>query len=52
MAHDQIEAMTMADNIFAAGFIGSPSMNFLHGKTGTRDGRPVVLTDAGLALPL
>ncbi len=70
VTHDQIEAMTMGDNIvvmrdgrieqagspldlydqpanqFVAGFIGSPSMNFLPGKL-TRDGSAthVVLND-------
>ena len=38
-------------NLFVAGFIGSPSMNFLKGKVGRRDGRPVVLTEDGTALP-
>ena len=70
VTHDQIEAMTMGDNIvvmrdgrieqtgspldlydqpanrFVAGFIGSPSMNFLPGKL-ARDGSAshIVLTD-------
>ncbi|NEJ69453.1 sn-glycerol-3-phosphate ABC transporter ATP-binding protein UgpC [Rhizobium phaseoli] len=39
-------------NLFVAGFIGSPSMNFLQGRVATRDGRKVVVTDQGVALPL
>ncbi|QEU06730.1 ABC transporter ATP-binding protein [Paracoccus yeei] len=40
------------ESVFVAGFIGSPAMNFLHGRIGTRDGRRVFLTDSGLPLPL
>ncbi|MBY3106193.1 sn-glycerol-3-phosphate ABC transporter ATP-binding protein UgpC [Rhizobium laguerreae] len=39
-------------NLFVAGFIGSPSMNFLQGRIATRDGRKVVVTDQGIALPM
>ena len=39
-------------NLFVAGFIGSPSMNFLQGKIATRDGRQVVVTDQGVVLPV
>ncbi|MFZ7093146.1 ABC transporter ATP-binding protein [Primorskyibacter sp. 2E233] len=39
-------------NVFVAGFIGSPSMNFVNGKVGTKDGRKVFLSDSGLTLPL
>jgi len=39
-------------DLFVAGFIGSPSMNFLEGKTAARDGKQVVLTDQGIKLPL
>ncbi|MBY5776141.1 ABC transporter ATP-binding protein [Rhizobium leguminosarum] len=39
-------------NLFVAGFIGSPSMNFLHGRIATRDGRKIVVTDQGIALPM
>jgi multiple sugar transport system ATP-binding protein len=38
-------------NLFVAGFIGSPSMNFLKGSIRTR-GRPAFVTDAGITLPL
>ena len=72
VTHDQIEAMTMADqivvmnggrieqigapldlydrpaNLFVAGFIGSPAMNFLSGTIGA-DG---FATEDGLTLPL
>ena len=37
--------------LFVAGFIGSPSMNFLQGKIDTRDG-PAFVSDEGLRLPL
>ncbi|MFN3525319.1 MAG: ABC transporter ATP-binding protein [Paracoccus sp. (in: a-proteobacteria)] len=40
------------DSVFVAGFIGSPSMNFLHGVIATQDGARVFLSDSGLALPL
>ncbi|NZD60628.1 sn-glycerol-3-phosphate ABC transporter ATP-binding protein UgpC [Rhizobium sp. WYCCWR 11290] len=39
-------------NLFVAGFIGSPSMNFLQGRIATSDGRKIVVTDQGIALPL
>jgi multiple sugar transport system ATP-binding protein len=39
-------------NLFVAGFIGSPSMNFLHGRLASRLGRAVVETADGHALPL
>ena len=37
------------DNLFVAGFIGSPSMNFLKGKLDAVGGKPVFKTDGGLA---
>ncbi|MBY5815463.1 ABC transporter ATP-binding protein [Rhizobium leguminosarum] len=39
-------------NLFVAGFIGSPSMNFLQGRIATRDGRKIVVTEQGIALPM
>ena len=75
VTHDQIEAMTMADqivvlrdgvveqigtplelydrpaNLFVAGFIGSPSMNFLKG-TIKLSGKPSFVIDGGVSLPL
>ncbi|MCW7537925.1 ABC transporter ATP-binding protein [Aquabacterium sp. A7-Y] len=39
-------------NLFVAGFLGSPPMNFIEGRLGTdADGRPVFMA-AGLAVPL
>jgi multiple sugar transport system ATP-binding protein len=38
-------------NVFVAGFIGSPSMNFLNGAIRS-DGEPRFVTDDGLNLPL
>ena len=40
------------ESVFVAGFIGSPSMNFLHGKVASHGGEKVFMTEAGLALPL
>jgi multiple sugar transport system ATP-binding protein len=40
------------DNVFVAGFIGSPSMNFLHGKIAVSAGRKQFVSDNGLVLPL
>ncbi len=75
VTHDQIEAMTMADQIvvmhdgqveqigsplelydtprnrFVAGFIGSPSMNFLEG-TVRLGAQPELVLDSGERLPL
>jgi multiple sugar transport system ATP-binding protein len=39
------------DNIFVAGFIGSPSMNLLKGKIRI-NGKPTFVTDDGVTLPL
>ncbi len=38
-------------NLFVAGFIGSPSMNFLKGKIAVEGGRTVVKTPDGVSLP-
>ena len=75
VTHDQIEAMTMADqivvmrdgvveqrgtplelydqpaNLFVAGFIGSPAMNFLPGTLRRGNGAARVEIDGGLRLP-
>ena len=40
------------DNVFVAGFIGSPSMNFLHGKIAVNDGVKHFVSDSGLVLPI
>jgi multiple sugar transport system ATP-binding protein len=39
-------------NTFVASFIGSPSMNFVHGKVASEDGCKVFVSDSGLKLPL
>lgn len=39
-------------NVFVAGFIGSPSMNFMHGKIILNDGEKQFVSDNGLVLPL
>ncbi|WP_028957510.1 ABC transporter ATP-binding protein [Sulfitobacter sp. 20_GPM-1509m] len=39
-------------NTFVASFIGSPSMNFVHGKVASADGDKVFVSDGGLKLPL
>ncbi|NVK35075.1 MAG: sn-glycerol-3-phosphate ABC transporter ATP-binding protein UgpC [Rhodobacteraceae bacterium] len=39
-------------NVFVAGFIGSPSMNFVHGKIEVKDGKKAFVSDGGLTLPL
>ena len=39
-------------NLFVAGFIGSPSMNFLKGKVVTRSGKQGVEIADGIILPL
>ena len=75
VTHDQIEAMTMADNIvvmrdgrveqtgsplelydhpanlFVAGFIGSPAMNFLPGVLRRNGAAPTVELAGGILLP-
>jgi multiple sugar transport system ATP-binding protein len=40
------------DSVFVAGFIGSPSMNFLRGEIAERQGRTVFVSDSGLELPV
>jgi len=76
VTHDQIEAMTMADqivvmrdgvveqrgrplelydhpaNLFVAGFIGSPAMNFLPGKLRRAHGRAEVELEGGMRVPV
>ena len=39
-------------NVFVAGFIGSPSMNFVHGRIAGEVGRKQFVSDGGLVLPL
>ncbi len=38
-------------NQFVAGFIGSPSMNFIPGKVARNNGRPTIVTTTGEMLP-
>jgi multiple sugar transport system ATP-binding protein len=38
-------------NVFVAGFIGSPSMNFIHGRISQSDGRATFVSESGLELP-
>ena len=76
VTHDQIEAMTMADqivvmrdglveqrgkplelydfpaNLFVAGFIGSPSMNFIPGTLRRANGAAKVELPGGVSLPV
>jgi multiple sugar transport system ATP-binding protein len=39
-------------NAFVAGFIGSPAMNFLHGRIGTHRDAPCLVMDDGLTVPM
>ncbi|TJV15512.1 MAG: sn-glycerol-3-phosphate ABC transporter ATP-binding protein UgpC, partial [Mesorhizobium sp.] len=39
-------------NVFVAGFIGSPAMNFIKGKIDAKDGRQVFASDTGSVLPV
>jgi multiple sugar transport system ATP-binding protein len=50
-AGSPLELYDRPANAFVAGFIGSPSMNFIPGRVAI-DGSPRVLTDDGLQLPL
>ncbi|RWA79574.1 MAG: sn-glycerol-3-phosphate ABC transporter ATP-binding protein UgpC [Mesorhizobium sp.] len=38
-------------NVFVAGFIGSPSMNFINGRIDSKDGEQIFVSDAGSVLP-
>jgi multiple sugar transport system ATP-binding protein len=46
-----LELYDFPANLFVAGFIGSPAMNFFRGRI-TLDGRPAFKADNGLILPL
>jgi multiple sugar transport system ATP-binding protein len=39
-------------NIFVAGFIGSPSMNFIKGRIDTKDGKQIFRSDTGSVFPV
>jgi multiple sugar transport system ATP-binding protein len=47
-----LELYDHPDNVFVAGFIGSPAMNFLKGRLGSADGRTVFIADGGATLPV
>ena len=47
-----LELYDRPDNLFVAGFIGSPAMNFLDGSIRSRNGVPVFATSGGVELPL
>ena len=47
-----LELYDRPDNLFVAGFIGSPSMNFLKGKAMIEGGRPVFKSDGGLTFAI
>ncbi len=46
-----LELYDRPDNLFVAGFIGSPAMNLLKGTIRVK-GKPAFLTDGGVTLPL
>ncbi len=47
-----LELYDHPDNLFVAGFIGSPAMNFLHGQATRRNGSVAVESEDGTVLPL
>lgn len=47
-----LELYDRPDNLFVAGFIGSPSMNFIEGQASSVNGQPVVMTNDGVPLPV
>ncbi len=47
-----LELYDRPDNLFVAGFIGSPAMNFLHGRVDRRRRRRASCAGDGIALPL
>jgi multiple sugar transport system ATP-binding protein len=47
-----LELYDNPQSVFVAGFIGSPSMNFVHGTVKINDGKKQFLSDTGLVLPL
>lgn len=38
-------------NVFVAGFIGSPAMNFINGRIESKGGRQIFVSDTGSVLP-
>ena len=47
-----LELYEQPANLFVAGFIGAPSMNFLAGEIGAAEGRPAIRLETGAVLPL
>jgi multiple sugar transport system ATP-binding protein len=47
-----LELYDHPSNVFVAGFIGSPAMNFLKGRLGSADGRTIFVADGGARLPV
>ena len=47
-----LELYDHPSNVFVAGFIGSPAMNFLKGKLDSAEGRTVFRADGGAVLPV
>jgi len=51
-AGEPLELYDFPDNVFVAGFIGSPAMNLIEGRIDRANGVAGVVTDDGTALPL
>jgi len=49
---EPLELYDRPRNVFVAGFIGSPAMNFIKGRLGTDGGQAVLLTEGGLHFPV
>jgi multiple sugar transport system ATP-binding protein len=49
---EPLELYDRPNNLFVAGFIGSPAMNILTGGLATDDGRMVFRSEGGLAFPI
>jgi len=47
-----LELYDRPTNLFVAGFIGSPAMNFIEGQVSVVEGQPAVMADDGVALPV
>lgn len=47
-----LELYDRPKNLFVAGFIGSPAMNFIEGQVSAANGQPVVVSDDGVPLPV
>ena len=51
-AADPITIYEKPSNLFVAGFMGAPSMNFIHGEIAARDGALIFTEPSGTALRL